>query len=238
MIRYTSSGYIFISPGDDPDSIVEAVLETAYPEEFCLALDFSPSFIARLMAAGFLVMSMETESGAEGAAFLLLPKFHLERTVLFFPDLHVGKTTGRLLPQYELRADQDFDRIMERCAEKHGEDWLTPPLREGLRLLHEAPGLNSRPCSFALYREGVLRAGEFGVISGGVYTSYSGYYDENSAGMVQMVLTARYLRDAGFAFWDLGMPLEYKVHLGARTVDRTQFAGLFREGRSIKPGPV
>jgi Leu/Phe-tRNA-protein transferase len=236
MIRYTPSGHIFISPRDDPDSIVEAALETAYREEFFLALDFSPPFMARLMDAGFLVMSMETESGGgQGAPFLLLPKLHLERSVLFFPNLHAGKTLRRLLPRYELRVDADFEPILERCAEKHGEDWLSPPLLEGLRFLHGAARQKSRPCSFALYREGIRRAGEFGVISGGVYTSYSGYYDESSAGMVQMVLTARYLRDAGFAFWDLGMPLEYKARLGALTVDRLRFVELFRQGRSLVP---
>jgi leucyl/phenylalanyl-tRNA--protein transferase len=91
--------------------------------------------------------------------------------------------------------------------------------------------------SFGLYRDGVLRAGEFGVVSGGVYTSYSGYYDENSAGMVQMFLTGEYLRDRGFAFWDLGMPLAYKERLGGRLLNRGQFTELFRKAEAIVPDP-
>jgi Leu/Phe-tRNA-protein transferase len=81
--------------------------------------------------------------------------------------------------------------------------------------------------SFGLYREGRLVAGEFGAAAGRVYTSYSGYHDEDSAGSVQLVLTGRWLRDAGFAFWDLGMDLPYKRSLGARILSRNFFLELF-----------
>jgi Leu/Phe-tRNA-protein transferase len=245
IIRYTRSGYIFITPEDDPDRVVEALLNTGYSEEFCLALDFDPPFIAGLMWAGFLVMSTkmgDPEAGPEQAPeYLLVPKFHLERSVLFFPDLHVPKSLGRFLKRYELRFNTDFGHILDRCAAVHGDDWLTPPLRNCFRAIRSLgvyrkchrllEGAPVRPVSFGVYQDGTLKAGEFGVMAGRVYTSYSGYHDENSAGMVQMVLTAHWLRDRGFAFLDLGMPLEYKDRLGARRVEPRRFAELFRGAR-------
>jgi Leu/Phe-tRNA-protein transferase len=91
--------------------------------------------------------------------------------------------------------------------------------------------------SFGLYREGRLVAGEFGVVVGRVYTSYSGYRDEDSAGTVQLVLTGRLLRDSGFAYWDLGMILPYKKRLGARNLSRRRFLDLFfkAQGSSTLP---
>jgi Leu/Phe-tRNA-protein transferase len=83
--------------------------------------------------------------------------------------------------------------------------------------------------AFGLYREGRLVAGEFGVAAGRVYTSYSGYRDEDSAGTVQMILAGRLLQDLGFAFWDLGMLLPYKERLGAQALERRRFLELFRE---------
>jgi Leu/Phe-tRNA-protein transferase len=257
-LRYTPSGYVVLLPGDRLSQVVDALIRTDYPEEFCLSPSFDPRFIAELMAAGFLVMSEKVEDPAaeaaaeetsvEGASaadsqgrkgpllrYILLPKHHLERSVLFFPDLHAGKTIKRLLPRYELRAGVEFDRILNRCIEVHGGDWLTPPLQEAFRALGGLKNAGVRPYSFGLYREGILRAGEFGVVSGGVYTSYSGYYDENSAGMVQMILTGGYLRDRGFAFWDLGMPLAYKERFGARLLDRREFTELFRSAAAISP---
>ncbi|MDR3166911.1 MAG: leucyl-tRNA--protein transferase [Treponema sp.] len=248
-LRYTPSGHVVLLPGDRPFQVVNTLIKMDYPEEFCLSPSFDPRFITELMAAGFLVMSEKIEDPAAGEdsgegllvrkhppfRYILLPKYHLERAVLFFPDLHVGKTLKRLLSRYELRAGIEFDRILNRCAEVHGKDWLTPPLQETLRVIGGLKDTGVRLYSFGLYREGILRAGEFGVVCGGVYTSYSGYYDENSAGMVQMILTGGYLRDRGFAFWDLGMPLAYKERLGARLLDRGRFTELFRKAAAISP---
>jgi Leu/Phe-tRNA-protein transferase len=120
---------------------------------------------------------------------------------------------------------------MERCVEVHDDAWLTAPLRRAIGQIHADPALPVRPISFGVYRDGLLRAGEFGILAGKVYTSYSGYYDEDNAGMVQLVLTAKYLESLGAPFWDLGMPLDYKDLLGARNIDPFQFVELFRNGQ-------
>jgi Leu/Phe-tRNA-protein transferase len=237
-LRYTASGYIIISPKDDPCRIVDAMLANGYDEEFCFSLCFDPAFIARLMEAGFLVMSARIDS--EENAYILLPKLHLVRSALFFENLHVKKSIKRFLGRYELRYDADFDYIVDRCVQVHGNDWLTPPLVSAIREIRAAADEKARaaekatgavrPVSFALYRNGKLSAGEFGVTAGRVYTSYSGYYDEDNAGTVQLVLAAQHLRDRGFAFFDLGMPLHYKYDLGAVDISPEEFVKRFREG--------
>ena len=69
------------------------------------------------------------------------------------------------------------------------------------------------------------------IVCGRVYTSYSGYRDEDNAGTVQMILMIRALEEAGFAFLDFGMPLNYKTRLGARDISPEEFVGLFRAAR-------
>jgi Leu/Phe-tRNA-protein transferase len=201
-------------------------------------VDFSPEFIAGLMEAGFLVMSTCVSGSADERQYILLPKLHLVRSALFFENLHIKKSIRRYLNRYELRFDTDFDFILNRCLEIHGQGWLTPPLVEAIKYIRLAKegGHNSamggfanvRPTSFALYRDGKLVAGEFGITTGRVYTSYSGYYDEGNAGTVQLILTTLYLRDNGYAFFDLGMPLDYKSDLGARDISPGEFIQLFR----------
>jgi Leu/Phe-tRNA-protein transferase len=184
--------------------------------------------------------------------YILLPQLHLTRSALLFPELHVKKSIRGKLSRYELRVDgrpvenltsmedlftlswspaSDFDTIMERCVAVHDDAWLTSPLRNVLRAIRARPWLPVRPLSFGLYRDGELRAGEFGVLAGRVYTSYSGYYDEDNAGSVQMILTARFLEALGAPFWDLGMPLNYKTGLGAQNIDTARFVELFRQGQ-------
>jgi len=243
-LRYTSFGWLYFSPEDDCNALVDAMLATGYSEEFCVAEDFAPDFTARLMEAGFLVMSVNI-GDEDKPRYIMLPKLHLERSVLFFEKLHIKKSIRRFLGRYELRADAEFDRILDRCVEKHDSDWLTPALvscikeirrSAALKRAESSSGKNSPlepvpyayPVSFALYRDGKLAAGEFGVVCGKVYTCYSGFYEEDNAGTVQMILAARYLQEHGFAFYDLGMPMDYKTDLGAEDISPQAFVALFR----------
>jgi len=230
-IRYLPSGHVFIDPKDNCDRLVDALLKTGYDKEFCIAAIFDEDFIGRLMEAGFLVMSAALTEEREEPFYILLPKLHLLRSVLLFPDLRVKKSIRLFLPRYELRVDTDFDLILDKCVQAHGDAWLTPPLVEILKSMHKRKDMRSKPASFAVYRDGELKAGEIGVVMGRVYTSYSGYYEESNAGTVQMILMARWLEKAGFDFLDFGMPLDYKTSLGAQEVSPHRFLELFRNAR-------
>jgi Leu/Phe-tRNA-protein transferase len=238
-LHFTETGYLIILPHDNPGRIVDAMLKTGYNEEFCVSLDFRPDFIAGLMAAGFLVMSAKIDNTADESMapepdeqYILLPKLHLIRSVLFFDRLHIKKSVKRHLNCYELRYDADFDFIVDRCLEIHGGDWLTGPLLAAIRNIRQNRLHGVYPVSFALYRDDKLVAGEFGIKAGRVYTSYSGYYEESNAGTVQLIFTARYLREHGFAFFDLGMPMGYKTSLGAADINPEDFVALFRAAQS------
>ena len=230
ILRYTESGYLVILSQDDPRCIVNAMLETGYNEEYCVSPDFSPDFIARLMEAGFLVMSAREETSLY---YILLPRLHLSRSALFFQNLHIKKSIKPYLNRYELCFDSDFDRIVARCLEIHGDDWLTPPLVDAIQIIRHEKLHGVYPASFALYRDGKLVAGEFGITAGRVYTSYSGYYEESNAGTAQLILAARYLQENGFAFFDLGMPLDYKTDLGALNISPEEFVSLFRAAQNV-----
>ena len=56
-----------------------------------------------------------------------------------------------------------------------------------------------------------------------------------SAGTLQCVATARVLEGLGYAFWDLGMVLPYKLRLGARTVARLKFLRSLAVARDCQP---
>jgi Leu/Phe-tRNA-protein transferase len=241
-LRYTREGMIYMDSQDDCDAVVDAMLATGYSEEFCVALDWDPAFIARLMGAGFLVMSENLLNGD-----ILLPKLHLVRSALFFPDLHIKKSVKPFLSRYELRFDTDFEAIVHKCLAVHGDSWLTSSLVKVIFTLREQnrgpetamakASLGSsppRPVSFGLYRNGELKAGEFGIIRGRVYTSYSGYKEENNAGTVQIILMTKWLEKEGFDFLDFGMPLDYKTDLGAKNIPPGEFVRLWRKGQ--RPG--
>ena len=78
-----------------------------------------------------------------------------------------------------------------------------------------------------------LVAGEIGYTVGKVYTSLTGFShrDASSAGSVQLLATARVLDGNGFAMWDLGMGMDYKLGMGARNVARPDFVKQLRKHR-------
>jgi leucyl/phenylalanyl-tRNA--protein transferase len=245
MLTIKKSEYLYIDPGIDADTLLDIIIDSKYSEDFCVSRSFSPDFIAGLMYSGFLVMStsvkvnIDTENEME--LFLLMPKHHLTRNVLFFKDLHISKTLKHLIKRdssrYVLCVNSGYDQIVKNCIVHHGRDWLTKPLIKSMNQIRKNKMSPVRLYSFGLYRDGCLCAGEFGVTAGRVYTSYSGYHEEDSTGTIQMILTAQYLQKNNFAFWDLGMPLDYKYTLGAHDIGIEEFTRIFREGRRSNAVP-
>jgi Leu/Phe-tRNA-protein transferase len=243
-ILVSGSGHLFVRPGSNTDRIVDYIIRSGYPEEFVVSNSFDPRFLAGLMYSGFLIMSvrLDTEDDEEGEGegavhdddkelYMLLPKHHLTRSVLFFENLHTGKTIKKHLSRYELRAGTDYDTIVAKCIQTHGDEWITSPLIQSMRAIRNLKNTPVLPYSFGLFENNNLIAGEFGVLTGRVYTSYSGYFEKSNCGRVQMILTAEYLRDHHFAFWDLGMPLDYKYTLGAKDIGIAEFFSRFRAAR-------
>jgi Leu/Phe-tRNA-protein transferase len=213
------------------DLIVRVIGSENYEEEFCIARDFSPAFIANLMARGFLVMSMKIDESENEPITILMPKHHLVRNALFFDKLHISKSVKRFLNRYELKVDDNFELILQRCVETHDDAWLTKDLCASLVSLWNNPIVPVKMFAFGLYRDEKLVAGEIGVVVGKVYTSYSGFKTENNSGRVQMIKTAKWLEENGFAFWDLGMPLDYKYTFGAVDIFKDEFLERFTQAQ-------
>lgn len=227
------------------DDAVAAIVHDTLEGDYCWSLEFSPPFIRSLCSLGFLPICSELGGGT--GLFVLLPKLHERRCVLQFDALHVPKKLRRRIARegVTLTVDDAFDAVIAGCLRQHGaEAWLHPPLRSALAALRaedeaargtavgggrtdggEAGG--ARTCCFALWRGDELVAGEFGVVCGRVYTSFSGFYTADGAGAMQMVLTAKLLAAAGFAWWDLGCEHEYKRAHGAQALPRRDFLDSF-----------
>lgn len=228
MLWYEGKGIPFVMPPEDCDALADW-MEAAYPDEFCASESFDPDFVDSLCASGFIPMATVVDEGGE----FLIPKMHVERSVMRPREAAVTRTARRESPRYRLAADERFSDTLSACVATHGDGWLRPPLVSCWNELFESRDRRrSRFSSFELYAGGELAAGEIGVYVGACYTSLTGFKRMSGAGTVQLAATARYLESIGATLWDLGMPLDYKASLGAEVVPRSEFIARFREARA------
>lgn len=219
----------------DP-KIVDNIIAT-YRGEFT----FCPSFddidlIGQLMHAGFLPMAMQISKGD----YCLTPKIHTERCVMFFSKVKVPKSLEKKSKKFTISIDKAFDGVIDGIHAQHGLNWFYPPLVEAFKKINERREngcFNGKSYlhSIEVWHEDKLVAGEMGYICGSVYTSLSGFYNMDSAGMVQMITMAKFLESKGLMLWDLGMALKYKTEdLGAMVIPRKFFIDMQRRLRDTK----
>ena len=204
---------------EGPDDVPRVVdLVDARGVEFCASPRLDAEMVARVCRAGFLPMSEEF-TGHE----ILLVKAHEQRCLLDPAELHVAKSTRRRARGLAIAVDEDFERCLDAIVAHHPDRWLTDRLNEVLRELHARPRGGVATHSVEVYDGSRLVAGEIGYTCGGVYTSLSGFHAQSGAGSVQLASLGVLLWRAGFAWWDLGMVIEYKLALGARVFGREEF---------------
>ncbi len=192
-------------------------------DEFVVALQWDPTFVAELMYHSYLPM-MEQLENEEGQPFILLPKLHFERSLLDFDDLHISKRIVKKLDAYELTCNYNFKNTLIQTISHHEHNWILEPLQQTFIQLNVSSNL-VKTCSFELWNKQTnqIVAGELGYFVGSVYTSLSGYHKENNSGKIQMILLSKWLESKGTAYWDLGMDLDYKQKLGAKLWDTASF---------------
>jgi Leu/Phe-tRNA-protein transferase len=161
---------------------------------------------------------------------MLQGKIYNRYTILNLNNVHEPKRALKLMDKYELKFDIDFNIIVDKCSEIHGEEWLSVKMRNIYKKLYRENEINFKLVSFALYRNDELKAGEFGCIIRNMYISYSGYHEESSAGTVQLLKMFRYLKENKIMYCDLGPASEkfkYKYRFGAIDVEKEEYYKMF-----------
>jgi Leu/Phe-tRNA-protein transferase len=174
--------------------------------------------------------------------------------------VHIGKQVRKKSKRYNISINRSFDEVVVACQHQHGEHcWLYPPLVTAFRAIHKlskslstktddaAVGVGDGVSTTTIHGQrvpvrlfsielwnaetGKLAAGELGYTVGTIYTSLTGFSNEDTAGSIQLATLGTLLHQNGFTTWDLGMEMAYKVALGSRLVPRDEFVKLVHESR-------
>ena len=234
--------------------------------DFFVSSSFDPRLIAELMYEGFLPIASPRYlvPKLHKHRCVIYPirtqtknteKENASTSNSTISAIHISKNVKKRAKKYTFTINRAFNRVVEGCHNQHGIGWLYDPIVRAFQDIHNrsgsAPRSNnkSQTQTYAfpvnLYsievwnaQTGELAAGELGYAAGTIYTSLTGFSIENSAGSVQLAALGQLLYKEGFEMWDLGMKLDYKIDLGSRDMERTEFVEKVRElrGKSRRIG--
>ncbi|MGH9809419.1 MAG: leucyl/phenylalanyl-tRNA--protein transferase, partial [Terriglobia bacterium] len=165
-----------------------------------------------------------------------------ERMICRPDDIHVAKTTGRLLrlEQYDVTFDTAFDAVIRACAESRPGrphlTWIRPDIIDAYEALHEAGYAHSVE---VWDQAGNLAGGLYGVAVGKAFVIESMFARQPDTSKVGLITLSAHLHKWGFSFSDAKRDSGHLRRLGFTLVARREFNALMVEAAREpgSPGP-
>jgi hypothetical protein len=206
--------------------------------EFLQSDDWSPAFYRAQARLGYIAIT-----GKPRGRLALMPQLQRSYAVLDWQNLVLDRDlrkivdSGRMESEnIRLQIDPYPGHVLDELERAwSSSSWLQPPYAELMRTLASPPesdadeGFRVWGVRLTVGPQNLTTAGELGYSIGRTYTSLSGFFHRenrawNNFGKLQMVLLARLLEKAGYAFWNLGHPcMKYKTRLGAEILSLSDF---------------
>ena len=156
------------------------------------------------------------------------------RTVIFFEELHVGRSLRRAERRsgFTYSIDRAFDEVIASCAETlRGDDtgtWIGPEIIAAYTKLHRAGDAHS----VEVWRDEELIGGLYGVDSGGVFTGESMFHREPDASKLALLFLIEHLCSRGATWIDCQVMTPHMAALGAREITRSRFLDMLLEDQA------
>lgn len=155
------------------------------------------------------------------------------RAVLFFDELHVGRSLRKAADraEYTFTIDREFGSVIAGCAaaERPDQDgtWIAPRIVSAYTKLHQAGIAHS----VEVWQGEELAGGLYGVDAGGVFTGESMFHALPNTSKLALLFVIDHLRDRGATFLDCQVMTPHMEALGAREIPRVEFLDLLAEAQ-------
>jgi len=153
------------------------------------------------------------------------------RAVIFFDELHVGRSLRRVQKRAALTftIDRDFRSVIAECAAADRPDqdgtWIAPAMIAAYTRLHEAGDAHS----VEVWEGEALVGGLYGVDCGGLFTGESMFHRRTEASKLALLFLIDHLRERGATLVDCQVMTPHMEALGAREIPRARFLDALAE---------
>lgn len=146
------------------------------------------------------------------------------RGVFPLDRLIVSRSLAKVIrsDRFHIRIDSDFDSVIEACAEavpNRPSTWINGTIRRLYRALFEQGFVHS----VAVYREGRLVGGLYGVAIGGAFFGESMFHRETDASKTALIHLAALLLGGGYRLLDTQFVTPHLATLGAVELGRAAY---------------
>ncbi len=153
------------------------------------------------------------------------------RAVIFFDELHVGRSLRKVQKRAELTftIDRDFPSVIAECAAADRPDqdgtWIAPAMIAAYTRLHDAGDAHS----VEVWEGDALVGGLYGVDCGGLFTGESMFHHRPEASKLALLFLIEHLREHGATLVDCQVMTPHMEALGAREIPRARFLDALAE---------
>jgi leucyl/phenylalanyl-tRNA--protein transferase len=157
------------------------------------------------------------------------------RAVIFFDELHIGRTLRRSIrrAQFMFTIDKAFDSVIRACASTpraEGEGtWIGPEIVRAYSKLH----LEGDAHSVEAWEGDALVGGLYGIDAGGLFTGESMFHLRPDASKLGLLHLIELLRERGAKWLDCQIMTPHMRALGAREIPRAEFLDLLAETQAL-----
>ncbi|HJW93919.1 MAG TPA: leucyl/phenylalanyl-tRNA--protein transferase [Thermoanaerobaculia bacterium] len=150
------------------------------------------------------------------------------RAVIFFDELHVGRTLRKSMKHsaFTFTIDRDFASVIRACSlvPRPGQDgtWIDRDIIDAYTQLHASGDAHS----VEVWEDGKLVGGLYGVDSGGVFTGESMFHRASDASKLALLFLIERLKSRGCTWIDCQVMTPHMEALGAREIGRAKFLDL------------
>jgi len=153
---------------------------------------------------------------------LTLPWFSpRRRTVIFFDELHVGRSLRKSERRsgFTYSIDRAFEQVIASCADSPRGDetgtWIGPHIIAAY--------------SVEVWDGSELAGGLYGVDAGGLFTGESMFHRAPDASKLALLSLIEHLRERGATWIDCQVTTPHMAALGAREISRSRFLDMLAE---------